>query len=61
MKLSTLLKQKFSNSTQEAAKAANISDASMRNFKSQDREVMQLANGDYVILNKHTVIIKTNV
>lgn len=58
MKLTTLLKTKFNNSTQLAAKAAGISDASMRNFKSQDREVLELANGDYIIVSKHTVIIK---
>ena len=58
MKLKDLLKQKFSDSTQAAAKAADTSDASMRNFKAQDREVLELANGDYIILSKHTVIIK---
>ena len=42
----------------DLAKSANISLAQLNNYVSQDREVLELANGDYVLITGKTKIFK---
>lgn len=63
MKLTKLIKQQGGTKTAFAANARNskgipLSKQSLNNMIMQDREVLELANGDYVLVTKHTVIFK---
>lgn len=40
----------------EIAKSANISQAQLNNYVSEGREVLELANGDYVLVTTKTKI-----
>ena len=42
----------------EIAKSANMTEQMLNNLVSQDREVLELANGDYILTSKHTKIFK---
>lgn len=42
------------------AASANISLAQLNNYASQDREVLELANGDYVLITGKTKIFKVS-
>lgn len=57
MKLIELIK-KLEVKRSEIAKSADISIAQLNNLVSQDREVLELANGDYILTSKHTKIFK---
>ena len=58
MKLSEVIQEKFNGSVIETAKAAGVAPQTIRNFKSQGREALELKNGGYVVLNSQMVIIK---
>lgn len=42
----------------DIAKSAGMSEQMLNNLVSQDREVLELANGDYILTSKHTKIFK---
>lgn len=42
----------------EIAKSAGITEQMLNNLVSQDREVLELSNGDYILTSKHTKIFK---
>ena len=42
----------------EIAKSANISLAQLNNYVSEGREVLELANGDYILITSKTKIFK---
>ena len=48
----------FKGNRNEAAKAAGVTLQFFNNWISQEREVMQLDNGDFVLVTKTTKIIK---
>ena len=58
MKLSELIEKKYNGSVKDTAKDAGVAPQTIRNFKSQGREVLELKNGGYVVLNSQMVIIK---
>lgn len=57
MKLITLIK-KLDVKRSDLAKSANISQAQLNNYVSEGREVLELANGDYVLVTSKTKIFK---
>ena len=57
MKLNDVIQDKFNGSVIETAKAAGVKAQTIRNFKNQDREVLELKNGGYVVVNQHTVVV----
>lgn len=57
MKLIKLIK-KLGVKRSDLAKSANISLAQLNNYVSQDREVLELASGDYVLITSKTKIFK---
>jgi len=57
MKLISLIK-KLGLSRAEIAKYANISLAQLNNYVSEGREVLELANGDYILVTSKTKIFK---
>lgn len=44
----------------DLAKSANISQAQLNNYVSEGREVLELANGDYVLVTSKTKIFKVS-
>jgi len=58
MKLRELRNIKFDASTARMAKAMNASPNNVRQWMSEDREVAQLANGDFVMLTAQTKIVR---
>lgn len=42
----------------DLAKSAGMTEQMLNNLVSQDREVLELANGDYILTSKHTKIFK---
>jgi len=57
MKLINLIKN-IGGSRSEIAKSANISLAQLNNYVSEGREVLELANGDYILVTSKTKIFK---
>ena len=57
MKIKGLIKKLGGNRT-AIAENANISPAQLNNYISQDREVLELANGDYILVTSKTKIFK---
>lgn len=57
MKLINLIK-KLGIKRSDLAKSANMTEQMLNNLVSQDREVLELANGDYILTSKHTKIFK---
>ncbi|WP_428613357.1 hypothetical protein [Pseudoalteromonas sp.] len=57
MKLINLIK-KLGVKRSDLAKSANMTEQMLNNLVSQDREVLELANGDYILTSKHTKIFK---
>lgn len=55
MKLINLIK-KLGVKRSDLAKSANISQAQLNNYVSEGREVLELANGDYVLVTSKTKI-----
>lgn len=55
MKLINLIK-KLGVKRSALAKSANISQAQINNYVSEGREVLELANGDYVLVTSKTKI-----
>lgn len=55
MKLINLIK-KLDVKRSDLAKSANISQAQLNNYVSEGREVLELANGDYVLVTSKTKI-----
>ncbi len=50
----------FGGDRNEASKAAGVTLQFFNNWVSQEREVMRLDNGDFVLVTKTTKIIKKN-
>lgn len=42
----------------EASKFLELDEHVLNNFISQKRKVLELTNGDYILINKHTKIFK---
>ena len=57
MKLIDLIK-KLGIKRSDLAASANMTEQMLNNLVSQDREVLELANGDYILTSKHTKIFK---
>lgn len=57
MKLIDLIK-KLGVKRSNLAKSANISPAQLNNYVSEGREVLELANGDYILITSKTKIFK---
>ena len=57
MKLIDLIK-KLGIKRSDLAASANMTEQMLNNLVSQDREVLELANGDYILTSKHTKIYK---
>ena len=57
MKLINLIKKLGGNRT-AIAKEANMSMHALNNMVHQDREVLELADGNYILVSKHTKIFK---
>ena len=57
MKLINLIK-KLGVKRSDLAASANMTEQTLNNLVSQDREVLELANGDYILTSKHTKIFK---
>lgn len=57
MKLINLIK-KLGVKRSELAASAGMTEQMLNNLVSQDREVLELANGDYILTSKHTKIFK---
>lgn len=49
---------KYGGTRKDVAKSAGMSEQMLNNLASQDREVLELANGDYILTSKHTKIFK---
>ena len=56
MKLKELIK-KLGVNRAALAKKWNTTEQQINNWVSQDREVAELANGDFIIINKHSRIL----
>lgn len=48
----------FGGCRKDIAASANMTEQMLNNLVSQDREVLELANGDYILTSKHTKIFK---
>ena len=59
MKLIDLIK-KLGVKRSDLAASANISLAQLNNYVSEGREVLELANGDYVLITGKTKIFKVS-
>lgn len=59
MKLITLIK-KLGVKRSDLAKSANISQAQLNNYVSEGREVLELANGGYVLVTSKTKIFNVH-
>ena len=59
MKLINLIK-KLGVKRSDLAASASISLAQLNNYVSDDREVLELANGDYVLITGKTKIFKVS-
>ena len=57
MKITELIK-KLGVKRSDLAASANMTEQMLNNLVSQDREVLELANGDYILTSKHTKIFK---
>jgi hypothetical protein len=57
MKLINLIK-KLGGNRSDIAKSGDMSLAQLNNLVSQDREVLELADGNYILVSKHTKIFK---
>lgn len=57
MKLINLIK-KLGVKRSDLAKSAGMTEQMLNNLVSQDREVLELASGDYILTSKHTKIFK---
>ena len=57
MKLINLIK-KLGVKRSDLAASANMTEQMLNKLVSQDREVLELANGDYILTSKHTKIFK---
>lgn len=57
MKITTMIK-KLGGTKASIARKAGISPQSLSNMVAKNREVLQLSNGDYIVLSEHTVIFK---
>lgn len=62
VKVKDLIKSvtKYGGSRSDVAKSAGITEQMLNNLVSQGREVLQLANGDYILTSKHTKIFNSN-
>ena len=60
VKLKALVKSitKYGGTRKDIAASANMTEQMLNNLVSQDREVLELANGDYILTSKHTKIFK---
>lgn len=56
MKLKTLIK-KLGGNRAALAKQWNTTEQQINNWVSQDREVVELASGDFIVINKHSRIL----
>jgi transposase-like protein len=56
MKLIDLIK-KMGGNRAALAKKWNTTEQQINNWVSQDREVVELANGNFIIINKHSRIL----
>ena len=59
MKLIELIKR-LDVKRSDLAASANISLAQLNNYVSEDREVLELANGDYVLITGKTKVFKVS-
>ena len=57
MKLINLIK-KLGGNRAAIAKSGDMSLAQLNNLVSQDRELLELADGNYILVSKHTKIFK---
>lgn len=57
MKLTNLIK-KLGVKRSDLAASANMTEQMLNKLVSQGREVLELANGDYILTSKHTKIFK---
>lgn len=57
MKILNMVKR-FGGSRKDIAASASMTEQMLNNLVSQDREVLELANGDYILTSKHTKIFK---
>ena len=57
MKITELIK-KLGVKRSDLAKSANMTEQMLNNLVSQGREVLELANGDYILTSKYTKIFK---
>lgn len=61
MKLINLIghvKKKLGGKRKDLAKVGDMSLAQLNNLVSQDREVLELADGNYILVSKQTKIFK---
>ena len=57
MKIRQMIKE-FGVSRKRIAESVGLTEQALNNFVSQDREVLELANGDYVLKTSRTKIFK---
>ena len=57
MKLRELMNQRFNASTELLAACMRTSRAQVRNYLAKDTEVAELADGRWVVVNRHTVVV----
>ena len=57
MKITELIKY-IGVKRSDLAASGEMTEAQLNNLVSQDREVLELANGDYILTSKHTKIFK---
>jgi len=57
MKLRQIKNRLFDGSTKKLAEAMGSSESAVRTFICLDRRAIELANGNYVLVNSHTKII----
>ena len=58
MKLKQLIKDHYKGQDSLAAKACGTTLETLRNWKCQDREVLPMAGGGYVLKSSKTIIFK---
>jgi len=58
MKLKKLIKDQYGGDDNIAAKACGTTVETLRNWKCQEREVLPMAGGGYVLKSSKTIIFK---
>ncbi|MBU2968758.1 hypothetical protein KO527_05270 [Pseudoalteromonas sp. C2R02] len=60
IKLTDLINNEFNGDRVAAAKSVGVSRQFLKNWINQDREVLKLESGDYILTSKTTKIFSVN-